>query len=162
MTKLFAILIGGALCNHLNDGVEHGETIEWSTTPTPSPTPSTTPSYGCWHCDATNWQSCFLIGEYKTCGENQVCMTEIRERNGVMFSVCSMCKDRKACHAQRANNFVPPVAQCRPRNPDGPSCCRQCCEFDRCTDNYNPATPWGWRRGPVEGWKNFNGAKATG
>jgi len=134
----------------MHDGdYEHGETLWFSSTPPPPTTmPTTTFSpeynthgvtttaspttYGCWHCDATNWESCFLIGEYKTCAEAQVCMMEIRERNGMTFSVCSMCKDKDACHTQRANNFGNRGAQCRPRTPSGPSCCRQCCEFDRC------------------------------
>lgn len=124
--------------------------------PEPIPTGNST-HYGCWHCDAKDWNSCYKIGSYSKCSDRQVCMTEIRERNGAVFSICMRCKLESACIAQRANNFATGFAQCRPKKQETetPSVCRQCCAFDRCTDNYNPPTVWGWKTGPVKKWRSF-------
>jgi len=44
----------------------------------------------CFHCDAANMTECAAIGEQKACADNaQVCMIEVRKRNGVLESVSS-------------------------------------------------------------------------
>ena len=87
----------------------------------------------------------------KKCKIGHVCMTEIRQRNGALTGLCSMCKakvefselklkflDQKyfliidqsfhlwkaedACEVQKSQNFWPGGNQCRPgRNQRGPS-----------------------------------------
>ena len=42
----------------------------------------------CWHCDAVNMTECDNIGAMKPClGENQVCMIEVRKREGELEQV---------------------------------------------------------------------------
>ena len=42
----------------------------------------------CWHCDAANMTECDMIGEMKPClGENDVCMIEVRKREGELEQV---------------------------------------------------------------------------
>ena len=115
--------------------------------PEPAPEPASkvtgpTTSFGCFHCDAKDWRGCYASGRYQKCQSNQVCMTEIRQRDGELFNICMRCKERTACQNQRKNNFQGRNGQCRPspkwKPIAGPSVCRQCCDTDRCTNNYNP------------------------
>merc|ERR1712037_943195 len=59
--------------------------------PTTEETTTIVPNTGlsCFHCDAANMTECQEIGEQKACADNaQVCMIEVRKRNGVLESVC--------------------------------------------------------------------------
>ena len=79
-------------------------------------------------------------------GAPPVCMTEVRKRDGELFGVCMGCKAVDACLIQKANNFPPERFpwECKPQATSGSSVCRQCCNTDDCTRNYNPNNYMGW------------------
>lgn len=104
-------------------------------------------SLTCYHCDAANFEQCYKIGKAKTCSGNAVCMIEVRKRKGKVSGVCMGCKNKDACLNQKSNNF--PYDRrpwdCKPKAKLRPSVCRQCCDKDNCTKNFNPSTYKGWR-----------------
>ena len=76
--KLFTTLAVAALAQYAPDPA----TTEETTTIVPNT------GLSCWHCDAKNMTECESIGEQKECADNaQVCMVEVRKRNGVLESV---------------------------------------------------------------------------
>ena len=94
---------------------------------------------------------CATEGVYQTCNTDAVCMTEVRKRNHKVYRVNLRCKARVACHDQRKQNYEGhwKHRQCRPEIIKGPSVCRQCCETDKCTNDFNPVTFAEWTTGPL-------------
>ncbi|CAG5113072.1 Oidioi.mRNA.OKI2018_I69.chr2.g7217.t1.cds [Oikopleura dioica] len=123
--KLFTTLAVAALAQYAPDPA----TTEETTTIVPNT------GLSCWHCDAKNMTECESIGEQKECADNaQVCMVEVRKRNGVLESVCMGCKWPKACVDNKKQNFKGKwkEQQCKPWAwyKKGASVCRQCCNAD--------------------------------
>merc|ERR1712003_180848 len=106
----------------------------------------------CFHCDAPSFLWCYQLGKVGTCGRGEVCMTEIRQRNGRVEGVCMGCKAKDACLRQKKNNFYNPP-QCRPKAYYGDSVCRQCCNTAYCSNNFNPKTKEGWEKDML--YKNY-------
>jgi len=102
----------------------------------------------CFHCDAPTFEECYRIGKSMECMVNEgrppVCMIELRKRDGNIFGVCMGCKAHDACLEAKKNNFNRKPYQCKPRARYGPSVCRQCCNSDHCTNNFNPYDRRGW------------------
>mgnify|MGYP000316539540 CR=1 FL=1 len=111
----------------------------------------------CFHCDAENFEKCQKIGKMKQCGgEGDVCMIELRKRDGNVSQVCMGCKSQDACQNNKIQNFEGDWHdwQCRPWAwfKSGPSVCRQCCNSDKnCATDFIQSNkghgPWskkGW------------------
>ena len=61
---------------------------QYAPTNFPDTTTAEAPEISCWHCDAVNMTECDSIGAMKPClGENQVCMIEVRKREGELEQV---------------------------------------------------------------------------
>merc|ERR1712130_139408 len=91
----------------------------------------------CFHCNSKSFTECQETGQYKQClGDTDVCMVELRKRNGNIRKVQLGYKQELACENDKVNNFNGKWAewQCRPWKwmRHGPSVCRQCCKKDGC------------------------------
>ena len=61
---------------------------QYAPTDFPDTTTGDSSAISCWHCDAVNMTECDNIGAMKPClGENQVCMIEVRKREGELEQV---------------------------------------------------------------------------
>jgi len=61
---------------------------QYAPTDFPDTTTGDSSDISCWHCDAVNMTECDNIGAMKPClGENQVCMIEVRKREGELEQV---------------------------------------------------------------------------
>ncbi|CAG5113777.1 Oidioi.mRNA.OKI2018_I69.chr2.g7867.t1.cds [Oikopleura dioica] len=119
--------------------------IQGQYAPTASVPDTTTGEFrevSCWHCDAVNMTQCDMIGEMKPClGENDVCMIEVRKREGELEQICMGCKSRRACLDNKKQNARGRWRnhQCRPEPwwKKAPSVCRQCCnDSDNCARDF--------------------------
>jgi len=114
--------------------------------PKPEPPKPVIGEDACWHCDQPTLELCKEKGMVKNCRSGNpggnVCMIEMRERDGKLFGVCMGCKDESTCLNQKYNNFLgqrPNQHQCKPESTQGPSVCRSCCKGKNCWgDDKNP------------------------